>query len=275
MAKVAWGVGGVLAAVVVLGWISIRPSNDRDWAPDQSRLATAAWNGDALTVDNVRSFDHCPEDGSLKQRWERRTLDLRALDSVWLVLSPFERDWRGPAHPFLSFGFADSAFIAVSVEARRDGDEDFSIWKGMLKRYEIAYVVADERDVITLRVLCRDDDVYVYPLKVSPERARTLFREMLDQANDLAERPAFYHTVFRNCANTVLRHANAVALDRIPDGWKVLLPGYSDEIVHSLGLVDADGSLEEVRARFLVNDAVREHAGSPEFSAAIRRPGRE
>jgi hypothetical protein len=267
-------VGAATAAALGLGgaaWLSVRPSNDRDWAPDHARLAVAAFDDDVVTVRNVRRFDHCPGGGGDPvERWERRTVDLAALDSVWLVLSPFERDRRGPAHPFLSFGFGDTAFVAVSVEARRERDESYSIWRGMAKGYEMIYVVADERDVITLRVLCRDDDVYVYPLRVPPGKARALFREMMAKVNALAERPEFYHTLLNNCAGTVLAHANAVADRPLPGGWRVLLPGYSDEIVYSQGLVDAEGSLEEIRARFLVNRRVRAAAGRADLSASIR-----
>ncbi|MGH2571848.1 MAG: DUF4105 domain-containing protein [bacterium] len=270
-----WGL--VLAALAAVGggaaaWEPGRPSNDRDWAPDHARLATAEREGDLVRIRNVRRFDHCPRgDGAPVELWETRALDLSALDGVWLILSPFERDRRGPAHPFLSFGFGDTAFVAISVEARRERAENYSIWRGMANQYEVIYVVADERDVITLRVLCRDDDVYVYPLRVGPERARALLEEILGKVNDLAERPEFYNTLFNNCAGAVLHHANAVAEEPLPGGWRILLPGYSDEIVYSLGLVDAQGSLAEIRKRFLVNDLVRAAHGRADLSAVIRQ----
>lgn len=270
MRKIVLAVAAVLA-VGATAWTVPQPSNDRDWAPDHARLATASFSGDIVRIRNVRRFDHCPEGGApAGERWEERSLSLAALDSVWLVLSPFERGRRGPAHPFLSFGFGDTAFVSVSVEARREIGESYSIWRGMAKQYEIVYVVADEADPIGLRVLCRDDDVYLYPLRVEPARVRALFREMLERANALAERPEFYHTFFHNCAGTVLAHANAVAETPLPGGWRVLLPGYSDEIVYSQGLVDADGDLEEIRARFLINDRVRAAVGRDDLSAAIR-----
>jgi hypothetical protein len=124
--------------------------------------------------------------------------------------------------------------------------------------------------VITLRVLCRDDDVYLYPLRVSAEKAAALFREMMDKVNRLAERPEFYHTLFNNCAGAVLAHANKVADEPLPGGWRILLPGYSDEIVWSQGLVVAAGTLEEARSRFLVNGRVRAAAGRADLSAVIR-----
>ncbi|MEZ5064782.1 MAG: DUF4105 domain-containing protein [bacterium] len=247
-----------------------RASNDRDWSPPQSRLARATFAGDTVTIENVRDFDHCPESGPPIERWHAHALDLRALDSVWLVLSPFERDNRGPAHPFLSFGFGDSAYVSISVEARRERNEEYSIWRGMLGAYEIQYVVAEERDVIPLRVICRDDDVYLYPIRTSPERARRLFEEMLARANELADRPELYHTIFKSCSSTLLKHANRVTTKQIPGGWRVMLPGYSDEVVHAVGLIDEAGTMEEIRARSLVNDRVKRFAGAPDFSHRIR-----
>jgi hypothetical protein len=265
----------VLAAAGGLAAVGLslagRPSLDRHWAPDHARLATASFTDSVVRIDGVRDFEHCPTSGDAVERWVSRTCDVEALDSVWYVLSPFDRERRGPAHAFLTFGFGDTAFVAVSVEARRERDEDYSIWRGMANGYELIYVVAEERDVISLRVLCRDDDVFVYPLRVTPAKARLLFRNLLDAANGLADRPQFYHTLWNSCASNLRAHANAVAERRIPGGWRVALPGHSDEIVHSLGLVDGEGSIEEVRARFLVNERVRRHAGSPDLSARIRR----
>ncbi len=36
---------------------------------------------------------------------------------------PFSRRWRGPAHAFVSFGFDDGQYLAISVEARREQGE--------------------------------------------------------------------------------------------------------------------------------------------------------
>lgn len=270
MAAVAVGaaaVGGLAAAALRLA----RPSHDRPWAADHARLATASIVDRQVRIDGVRDFEHCPEGGEPVERWVSRTYDLGGLDSVWYVLSPFDRERRGPAHAFLTFGFGDTAFVAISVEARRERGEDYSIWRGMANGYELIYVVAEERDPISLRVLCRDDDVFVYPLRVSPEKVTLLFRELLSTVNRLAGRPEFYHTIWNSCASNLLAHANAVADRRIPGGWRVALPGYSDEVLHALGLVEGEGSLHEVRARFLVNERVHRHAGSPDLSAAIRR----
>lgn len=249
----------------------VRPSNARQWTSGQEVLPWAAIDGAHVELHNVRNFRYDAR-GTPAKRWETRTYDLNKLNSVWFVLAPFSRENRGPAHTFLSFGFADSQYVAISVEARREQGEEYSIAKGMLRRYEIMYVVGDERDLIGLRTNVRGDDVYVYPVRTSPEKARELFVQMLRRANRLNEHPEFYNTLTNNCTTNILKHVNSVAPHRIPYGKEVLLPGYADELARKLGLIDSELSLEQARKRFLVNERARRYIDDPNFSTLIRNP---
>jgi hypothetical protein len=134
------------------------------------------------------------------------------------------------------------------------------------------YVVADERDLLLRRVLRDRDDVYVYPIRATPERARELFLAMADRANQLAARPEFYNTLSNSCTSNLVAHVNAMAPGRIPAGWRILLPGYADEVALELGLIDAGGSVKEIRQRYRVNDRARRYAADPAFSLRIREP---
>ena len=87
-----------------------------------------------------------------------KTFDLDKLTSVWYIVEPFS-NWKGAAHTFLSFGFEDDEYLAISVEIRKEEGEGFSAFKGLFKQYEVIYVIADERDVITVRTNHRRDDV--------------------------------------------------------------------------------------------------------------------
>jgi hypothetical protein len=77
---------------------------------------------------------------------------------------------------------------------------------------------------------------------------------MLERASQLAKQPEFYHSLNNTCAVAVLRHVNEVRQEKIADGWRVLFPGYSDKLAWEIGLVGFDGTLEEARARFLINE---------------------
>lgn len=259
----------LILAAGLTGFLSIRPSNTRDWSPGQEQLPRVELNGNRITVHNVRNFEWRP-DGTAVERWETRSYDLASLETVWFGLAPFDRENRGPAHTWLSFGFADSQFIAISVEARREEAEEYSLLRGALRGYEVMYVVADERDLIRLRTNVRDDDVYLYPIRTSSENARVLFVNMLKRANELHDAPEFYNTFTNNCTTHILDHANTVAPGRIPYGREVFLPGYADQLAHRLGLIEAGGEIDAVRARFLVNGRARAFADDPAFSLRIR-----
>ena len=247
------------------------PSNARVWTAEQARLPMARFDGSTVVIENVRDWRYAAN-GPVSQAWTTRIYDLDNIDSVWLVLSPFGEKWRGPAHAFLSFGFDDGTFVGVSVEARKELGESYSLLKGATRRFEIAYVVADERDLIQLRANVWGDEVYVYPIRAPREKVRALFVDMLERANELAAQPEYYNTITNNCTTAILEHANRVSSTPIPYGWQVLAPGYVDELAIELGLVDDAASVEDGRTRYLVNERSLRFADDPDYSLRIRSP---
>lgn len=263
---------GIACVVLLAGaaWLaSIRPSHDRDWVAGQQRMPRADYDGATVTIRNVRDFRYADDGRTVEERYEDRVYDLERISSVWYMLVPFSSDWRGPAHSFLSFGFDDGRFLSISVEARRERGEEYSMLRGLVRRYEIMYVVGDERDLVSVRAL-RGDIVHAYPIRTSPEKMRAVLTAMLDRVNELDRRPEFYNTLTNNCTTSLLRHANDVADRRIPWGWRVLLPGYSDELALRYGLVDTDLPVEEARRRFDVTERVARHLDADDFSLLIR-----
>jgi hypothetical protein len=257
------------AAIVMTAAVVVRPSNNRHWIAGQEKLPTATIDDSVATIRNVRNFDWAAGDGG-RARWEDRSYALDRIETAWFILAPFSKENRGPAHTFLSFGFADSQYIAISIEARRELGEDYSLLKGVLRRFEVIYVIGDERDLIGLRTNVRGDDVYVYPIRASREKIRSLFVQMLERANRLSEQPEFYNTVTNNCTTNILKHANRITPQRIPYGKEVLLPGYADELAQRLGLIDTSLPIEEARKLYLVNERARAFATDPHFSRRIR-----
>lgn len=255
--------------LIVAGFVAVRPSNEREWSVGQQRLPYATFDGALVTIHDIRNFEW-RKDGSVIERWEDRTYDLDKLESAWFALAPFERDNRGPAHTFLSFGFSDSQYVAVSIEARRERDEEYSLVKGVLRRFEVMYVIGDELDLVRMRTNVRDDDVYLYPIRTPRAKARQLFVEMLERANALEEQPEFYNTLTNNCTTNILDHANRITPGKVPYGKEVLLPGYADELAQRLGLIEDDVPIEQVRARYLVNTRALKYADDPDFSLRIR-----
>ena len=234
---------GVFIALV--GWeMAIPASNGRDWQPDVSVTPWASVEGEIVTVHGVRHFDYRTETDFVP-RWEDRRYDLRALDSVDLIAVY----WAGKAiaHIMLSFGFGGSDYLAFSIETRKERGEAYSTLAGFFKQYELVYVAADERDVIGVRTTYRQppEDVYIYPLRGSRERARRVFLDYIGTMNDMRERPRFYNTLTTNCTTGILVHAR-VNPDAPPFSWKVLLSGFVPEYLYDLGRLDRSHPFPEL-----------------------------
>jgi hypothetical protein len=253
---------------LLLYWRTIVPSNDRDWAPEVARLPYATVASDLVTLHDIRNFDYRTETDFTPAYYDR-TFDLRRLDALDLVTSY----WMGPAiaHVFLSFGFGDE-HVAVSIEARKERSEGYSSIQGFFKRYELIYVVGDERDLIRVRTNYRRDppeDVYLYRVRAPAENLRRLFREYIWAINELRDVPRFYNTLTTNCTTTILLHTR-VNPGHLPLSWKVLLSGYTAEYAWEEGRLDTSLPFAELRQRSRINDAARAADQAADFSRRIR-----
>ena len=226
----------VVAAAYEVLCLTVHPSNDRRWAADQAVLPSAEFHGPLVTVRNVRNFRYESE-SRYAPSYDDRTYDLRRLESVWFIVEPFG-SLEGLAHTFVSFGFKDRDFVAISVEIRKEKGESYSPLKGLLRQYEVMYVVGDERDLIALRANHRHDRVFLYRVHTTPERMRRMFVEMLERANELRAKPEFYNTLTNTCTTNLVHHVNAIVPGRVPWRLSVFLPGYSDRLAYELGLID-------------------------------------
>jgi hypothetical protein len=267
-----WKVAALVAAVLVLVPILIcavrQPSNNRDWALDQSVLPRVSIHGDQARIRNVRNFRYQSED-RYQASWYDATYDLRELESVWFLVEPFG-GWDGAAHTFVSFGFGEGRYLSISVEIRKEKGERFSALRGLLDEYELMYVLGDERDLVLLRSNFRRDDVFLYPVRASHEQMRRMFVEMIGRAEGLARRPEFYNTLTNTCTSNLVRHVNAIVPGRIPLRPGVVFPGYSDRLAWELGLIDTTLTFAQARRHFRINERARRFATDPAFSQRIR-----
>jgi len=265
---IALAVLGVAFVALLLYWRSIAPSNDRDWAPEVARVPRATIAGDLITLHDIRNFDYRTETDFTPAYYDR-TFDLRRLDALDLVTSY----WMGPAiaHVFLSFGFGED-HVAVSVEARKEHGEGYSSVQGFFRRYELIYVVGDERDLIRVRTNYRRDppeDVYLYRVRAPSENARRLFLEYVRAINELAERPRFYDTLTTNCTTTILLNTR-VNPEHLPLSWKVLLSGHAAEYAYEWRRLDTSMPFPELQRRSRINEAARAADQATDFSRRIR-----
>jgi hypothetical protein len=264
--------GGALAALlpfaaVLAWWFSLPPGNDRDWLPEVARPPVAEFRGNLVTVRNIRNFEYRASDTDFIEHWDTRTYDLDKIVGVDLFLS-----YWGPtliAHTIMSWEFADGSHLAVSIETRKEKGEEYSAVLGFFRQFELYYVVADERDVIGVRTGHRGEQVFLYRLRMPPERARALLVHYLEEANRLARQPAWYNALTHSCTTTIEQNVKAIGVAMAFD-WRILANGRLDELLYQRGAINTALPYAELRARSDITGKARGAGAAPDFSRRIR-----
>ncbi len=255
-------------AVLVL---SRHPSHEREWARDQQYLPEVSIEGDSVHIEYVRDFVY-NSTSEFEERYQARTVDVNDIVSIDYLVEPFG-NWKGPAHTLVSFGFQTSSgteYIAVSGEIRKEAGESFSPLNGLLRQYELLYVVGTEADLIGLRTNHRKDNVYLYPIRTTPEHMKQMFLSMMTRVQGIATTPEFYNTVTNNCTSNIRSHVNEIMPGRVPWSFSMILPASSDRQVYELGLIDTELSFEEAKEHFFITDIANTWENGQDFSPLIR-----
>ncbi|MFI5170441.1 MAG: DUF4105 domain-containing protein [Vicinamibacterales bacterium] len=256
----------VPAALVLVWWLRIPPSNARDWQPDVARTPTAEIQDGVVTLSDVRHFAYRSET-DFSVRWETRRIELDKVAGLDLFVS-----FWGPtlyAHTILSWDIEGAPPLAASIETRKEKGESYSALRGFFRQYEIVYVLADERDVVQLRTGFRGEEVHLYRLTTPPARARALLLSYLEEANELARKPAWYNALTLNCTTAIWHNLHAIAPD-VGFDWRLLANGYIDELAYAHGTLDRRLPLAELRARGNITAQAKRCAGRDDFSSCIR-----
>jgi len=245
----------IIILVILVIHVFKNPSNTRDWAEDQLLLPTATITDTSISFKNIRDFSYSSEN-EYEIRYYDKTFNFTDLTSVDYIVVPFGS--IGGAHTFLSFGFNNEEYIAISVEIRKEKEETFSAIKGLLRNYELMYVVASEEDVIKLRTNHRNNDVYLYPTKGAQTTKIALLKDIAKRINELHETPEFYNTALNNCTTNIARHINNVNGKeyQIPWNLNLLLPEHSDKYAIKKNFLDVDDTqpIEALREKYYISN---------------------
>jgi Domain of unknown function (DUF4105) len=259
-------VPGLFFAGVVLWFVSLEPSNSRDWQKDLAVLPWSEMDGDKIVLHNIRNCDYRTEFDFTCHYYDR-TFDLSKLHTLDLFLVY----WGSPyiAHTMLSFGFEDGGNVCFSIETRKEKGEEYSAVKGFFRQYEKIYVMADERDVVRLRTNFRHEDVYLYRLKVKPEMIRKVFLDYLKEVNQLKDHPEWYNALTGNCTTSIRQHTTPYNPDAGLD-WRLIVNGYIDELIYEKGRLSHQLPFAELKKQSYINKKAQDVDTSPEFSRHIR-----
>lgn len=259
---------------ILLVWQAFKkaPLQD-DWQAQVAVPSTAEFNGDQVTVRNVRNFRYNPTENDMQPGYYDKAYDLSQIKRIWYITEPFNEN-KVAAHTFVSFEFNNGDFLAISIEARKNKTQSYSIWKALLRTYPLIYIAADERDVVLLRANVRKDKVFMYPVKLEkPENAGLLLASMLNKMNALVTtHPAWYNTLFANCTSSIAKHVNEITPDRIWNfSWQLWLTASADELALKHGLLDTELNIEQARTKYSINEISEKIGDTPTYSQEIRR----
>ncbi len=263
--KQRYGLPAIVLGFTVGWYLSITPKMDANWSKDVAVLPHVGIHGDKLVVQNIRNF-HYRSDTNFDTKYYDKTYDLEKLQSVDLFLSYWGT--TAIAHTIMSFGFADGSYLPISIETRKEVGEEYSAVKGFFKLFELIYIVADERDVIGVRVKHRAEDVYLYRLKITPLQARKMLLHYVESIDRLERKPKFYNALTTNCTTSILPHIRAFGPLQLH--WSLLANGYLDRWRYDQGIWGHEIPFEEFRKRSKVNEKVLQAYDDPNFSSLIR-----
>lgn len=265
------GLAAFLIGGIAWQWIQPPPMTG-DWQSQLAVLSTAEFDGNLVTVKNIRNFRYegSESEQDMRPSYYNRTYDMNKLVRVWYITEPF-KELSAAAHTFLSFEFSDGNYLSITIEARKLKGQDYVLQKGLLHTYPLMYIAADERDAIYVRANIRKSDLYLYPVRATPEKARQLLTDMLEEMNQLAIEPEWYNTMLDNCTSRIAYHVNRITPGRLPGlPWESYVTGFADKFALKHKLLDTDLPLEEARLKYHITPISQEIGYAEDYSKKIR-----
>jgi len=243
----------IFGIVSALLYYFTAPQQDRNWALEHKVLPRVQIQEDEknpkINVTNTRDFKWSSEN---KVQYKDLQFHLENIVELKAVVSHFSAISE-IAHVFIIFVLDDGQELGVSIEARREVDEPFSIQGGLLAQFEIMYVLATPEDLLGIRKI-NGDVVHVYPIKETKEKAQDLFLLIAKEVNTLYKEPALYHLFFKNCTNQLVKNVSILTEQKYPWYFQTLAPGLTGKTLYDLNLIDLNNlSFDEVQAKTLVN----------------------
>lgn len=256
------------SGVVLVWWLAIPASNQRDWLPDVANPPTATIDGNMLTIHNVRNFAYRSSDADFEPHWETRRYDLSKVRGLDLAISFWGPTQYG--HTIMVWEFDDAPPLAISIETRKEKGEQYSALLGFFRQFELYYVVADERDVLGVRTNHRGEQIRLYRLSTSPAAAREFLEGYVAEFNHLAQHPAWYNALTTNCTTVIFKNIKHVfGISKLTD-WRILANGHLDELAYEEKVVNTSMPLAELRRRSDITERARAAGAAADFSQRIR-----
>lgn len=268
----ALAIYAAMISLMLIWYANLTPQTDRQWHDEVAHQVDFERQGTTITVKNVRNF-HWRAVNDYDIKWETRQYDLDKLTGVDLILSTWGMDKI--AHTLLSFRFADGQKLAFSIEIRKEQNEQYSAIAGFFRKYELALIAADEKDIIYTRSNVRGDElVYLYPLNISKQYTQEMLLSYLAQGKSLQTTAQWYNSLTSNCTTMIYKMARSIT--SVPLDYRMIASGLLPSYLHEKGLIDTRHSVATWQKMALINPKTAnfhqlDDQSSEHFSAIIRQ----
>ena len=213
---------------------------ERNWYPYLSHTTRVELQGDRFTVAPVTDWAYVAA-GPTRQTYISATYNISDVEAVWFVIEP-DPHLSFAAHTFMLFEFPGERLLGLTIEARREANEDYSAIAGAFNQFELSYLWGAAHDLLTRRAVMLQHRVMIYPVNISRDQMQTMLRNVLARTQSLETTPRYYNTLFSNCTNEL---AKAAGFHWAP---AFVLTGQSDQYLFDRHLLDAP-SLAVARQR--------------------------
>ena len=247
----------LVATVPVVAMSLRRPSLNRVWDEDVRVLAGVEVSGDGpIQLTNVRDWSYTQEAVVSKPYFDA-SFDPDDIVDMWMYEQ--EIGMGGLiAHTFLVFEFDESygpaRYLGLSVETRRESDEEYSIVGGVLRSFEVTHIWATEEDLVRRRVQFLDYPLTRYRLDLQQEYRVRIFEKFAEETRELATTPRWYNTATNNCTSALIRYVNESEPDAIPLHYSYVFTGRVDEYLEELGYLEPESALAITREYLAANE---------------------
>lgn len=250
---------GLIAIFVVISFIiySIQsPSNNKNWTLEQNKTASIQINNDQVIINNFRDADwqnidinSLESSDALFKNIEFKLSDIETLHtfvSHFSIVSEI-------AHIFIFFELKDKTMIGLSVEARKEKGEEYSLLGGLSAEFELIYIMGSYRDLVGLRLM-RNEAVYDYPIEASAKEAQALFQEVVTRTNQLHQEPELYHLLLKNCTTQIVDLANLLTDASFSRLTQSFFTGDTGKALYNMGFVGNGLDFQELQTKSLLKN---------------------
>jgi hypothetical protein len=228
---------------------------ERNWYPYLARTSHVELSGDRFTVAPVTDWSYAAS-GPTRQTYVSAAHAISDVRAVWFVIEP-DPQLSFAAHTFMLFEFSGDHLFGLTIEARREADEDYSAVAGAFNQFELSYLWGTARDLLTRRAVMLQHRVEIFPVAIPRDQMQTMLRNVLERTQALEYRPRYYNTLFSNCTNEL---AKAAGFHWAP---AFILTGESDEYLFNRHLLRAP-SLAVARQRAEMESFITQLNAAPE-----------